>query len=134
MLIKSKGRLQSYSLLIWDNRSSATTAFSLSTLFVGSLLDFLLVCIALVLDLLLTLSDLLLILDATFFLLLSVLFVEMGETLNHSVDLFLLLVHESFLEGALRWQSEFREQVILSSLVLLSHVIEDANSLLLLER
>ena len=57
----------------------------------------------------------------------------MSQPLDHGVDLLLLLVHESLFEGSLRRQSQFSEQVILPPSVLVSHIIQNTDSLLLLE-
>ena len=64
---------------------------------------------------------------------LVVLLVEVGQALDHGVDLFLLLVHEGRFEGALCGQLKSLEQVVLSSLVNSQFVVENTDSLLLLE-
>ena len=45
-----------------------------------------------------------------------------------------MIIHEHFLEGSLRRQGKLSQQVCLSALVDLIHVIENAHSLLLFER
>ena len=112
---------------------STSLASSFTTLLVHGLLHLLLLRVSLVLDLLVTLLDPLGASHTALLFLLGVLLIQVCKALNHRMNLLLLLVHESFLEGALGRQRKFREQIALSTLILLSHVVEDGHSLLLFE-
>ena len=77
-----------------------------STLLVSSLFHFFLLGVPLILDFLLTLTNALGTSYAALLLLLVVLFVKVGEALNHRVDLLFLRVHEHLFKGSLRGQSQ----------------------------
>ena len=77
----------------------------LPTFLVRCLLHFLRRSVPLILDFLITLADTISTGNAACLLLLGVLLVQMGQALNHRMDLLLLRVHEHLLERSLGWQS-----------------------------
>ena len=122
-------------MIIWCNISgfpllerTSTTCFLVSLF-----LEFLLRCISLVLDLLISLLDFLGVRDSLVCLVLRVLLVQMRKTLHHAVNLLLLLVHEGLLEWTFRGQVQSLEQIGLTTLIDLRHIVENGNFLLLLE-
>ena len=105
----------------------------LSTFFVSHLLEFLLLCVTLVLNLLVSLACPSNHLDVLLCLQLLVLALKEGKSGHHGMDLFLLLIQMSLLEWSLGWQIESLQQIGLSLLINRDHIIHDRNLLLLFE-
>ena len=105
-----------------------------ATLLVSSLFHFFLLSVPLVLDFLLTLTDALGTSDTALLLLLVVLFVKVGEALNHRVDLLFLRVHEHLFKGSFRGQSQLGQQICLPTPIDFAHIIEYTDPLFLLKR